>query len=115
VPKTPDVSVGRVFDTPIDAIWFLIPMFAFRGLIHRHFLKELPFEVEKNLSRFASQWTESINRVISEMAADSEHFIRDEIQTVEGLLKNTNSALSELDSAIAQLDRLQSDSQAAAG
>jgi GTP-binding protein EngB required for normal cell division len=102
-PRIPDISVGRVFDSHLDTLWFLIPMFIFRKMFHRHFLNQLPFEVEKNLSRFASQWTVNINDVIQEMASEAEQFIRDEIATVERLLENTGSDVERIDAGIREL------------
>ncbi|HEX5037452.1 MAG TPA: dynamin family protein, partial [bacterium] len=63
-PEAPNVAIFHVFDTQIDLVWFLIPMSLFQPLIHRHFLKRIPNEVEKNLSRLAAQWTDAINAVI---------------------------------------------------
>ena len=52
-PEKPDVKVLFGFDTHIDLLWFLIPMFIFRKLFERHFLNQIPWSVEVNLSRLA--------------------------------------------------------------
>jgi hypothetical protein len=35
----------------------------FRPLVRRHFLRRIPWEVEKNLSRVADQWADAGNRL----------------------------------------------------
>ncbi|MFH1028083.1 MAG: hypothetical protein V1791_08780 [Pseudomonadota bacterium] len=63
-PHRPDIFATKSFDIHLDLIWFLIPMFIFRGLFGRHFLREIPREVEINLSRLAAQWEKRINAVL---------------------------------------------------
>lgn len=55
-PDSPDISFTKTFDIHLDLIWFLIPMFIFRRIFERHFMKGVPKEVEINLSRLAYQW-----------------------------------------------------------
>lgn len=85
-PKLPDIHLGRVFDSHLNLLWFLVPMRILGPFIKSHFLQQLPFEVEKNLSRLASQWTERINQMIQEMGSQAETFIVTEIKTYEHLL-----------------------------
>jgi GTP-binding protein EngB required for normal cell division len=105
-PRSPHVSAGRVFDTPIDILSFMIPMFLFRSLFHRHFLNEIPFAVEKHLSRLASGWTENINEAIQHMATEAKRFIANETETIDELLVQKRSNRDEIELALKELERL---------
>ena len=35
-PSQPDIKTSRAFDFHLDLIWFLIPMFIFRGFFEKH-------------------------------------------------------------------------------
>jgi len=90
-PASPDVAISNLFMFNTDLLWFVIPMRVFRSWADRHFLKRIPYETEKNLSRLASQWTEKINAAILKMQLDAERHVREQIATVESLLSRTES------------------------
>jgi GTP-binding protein EngB required for normal cell division len=90
-PAFPDIAISNLFMFNTDLLWFVIPMSIFRSWADTHFLKQIPYEVEKNLSRLASQWTEKINAAILKMQRDAERYVRDQISTVESLLARTQS------------------------
>ncbi len=106
-PARPDVRVGKTFDTQIDLLWFLVPMSVFRPLVFRHFRKQITWEVEKNLSRLASQWADAVNRSIGGLARQSLEFMRDEIATIRGLVEGAEDRRDEIGKALAELDRLE--------
>ncbi|RPI78922.1 MAG: hypothetical protein EHM45_04835 [Desulfobacteraceae bacterium] len=89
-PAHPDIRIGKVFDTDLELIWFLIPMWIFRPLINRHFMNSLPWEVEKNLYRLASQWSGAIFRSIENLSAQAKVFMENELNTVENLLEKAD-------------------------
>jgi GTP-binding protein EngB required for normal cell division len=95
-PSSPHVSISNPFMFNTDLLWFVIPMSIFRGWAKRHFLDRIPYEIEKNLSRLASQWTESINAAILKMQRDAERHVRDQISTVESMLSRTQSESEEI-------------------
>lgn len=103
-PKAPDVHVAYAFDIHLDAIWFLVPMFVFRFLFHRHFLQAVPFEVEKNLSRLASQWSELVNEAIQNITREAERTVAEEITTIESLLSQTKSRLGLIQETLEYLE-----------
>jgi GTP-binding protein EngB required for normal cell division len=107
-PARPDVRVGKTFDTQIDLLWFLIPMNLFRPLAFRHFRKQIAWEVEKNLSRLASQWADAVNRSIGGLARQSLEFMRNELSTIQGLVENAEDRRDGIRKALAELDRLDS-------
>jgi GTP-binding protein EngB required for normal cell division len=107
-PARPDVRVGKTFDSQIDLLWFLIPMSIFRSLAFRHFRKQIAWEVEKNLSRLASQWADAVNRSIGGLARQSMEFMQDELATIRSLVENASDRREEIRKALSELDRLDS-------
>ncbi len=107
-PARPDVRVGKTFDTQIDLLWFLIPMSVFRSFAFRHYRKQIAWEVEKNLSRLASQWADAVNRSIGFLARQSLEFMQDELVTIRSLVGNAGDRREEILNALAELDRLES-------
>lgn len=105
-PAAPDIRISNLFMFNTDLLWFIIPMSVFRPWADRHFLKRIPDEVAKNLSRVASQWTERINAAIQTIQREAEKSIREQISTVESLLSRTQSEVEEIRSAIAEIEAM---------
>ena len=106
-PSRPDVRTGRTFDTGVELLWFLIPMGIFRPLVRRHFLRRIPWEVEKNLSRLAAQWADAVNASIDGLARQSMAFLANELATLEGLVGNASDRRPEIQKALDLLDSLE--------
>ncbi|MGE5248482.1 MAG: dynamin family protein [Verrucomicrobiota bacterium] len=85
-PSHPDIRLSPTFDTHFELLWFLIPMAVFRPLVHRHFLRRIPWETEKNLSRVAAQWADAVGKAIDGIAGDGVRFLEQELATVEGMV-----------------------------
>jgi len=102
-PDYPDIKMIRSFDFHFDLIWFLIPMFIFRGLFEKHFVSEIPREVEANLSRLAAQWEDRINRAIEEMRKQAINYVREELSTIDALLSKTHGQTDEINEKIKEL------------
>ena len=83
-------------------------MSVFRSWADRHFLKRIPDEVEENLARVASQWTERINAAIQTIQREAEKSIREQVSTVESLLSRTQSEVEGIRSAIVEIESLSS-------
>ncbi len=105
-PEQPDVRVGQAFDTHIDLLWFVIPMAIFRPLVGRHFLKIIPWEVEKNLSRLAGQWADAVNASIDALARQAADFIQGELSTIERLAAAKGDRGGAIAAALEALDAL---------
>lgn len=105
-PKKPDVYIGNVFMTPWEIVWFLVPMGLFRPLVNGHFLHRLPWDVNVNLTRLASQWTESLSVSMDDIAQQAKVFIQQEIGTVENLLNKAPDQHSQIEKAIAELEEI---------
>jgi GTP-binding protein EngB required for normal cell division len=105
-PERPDISFAKSFDIHLDLIWFLIPMFLFRQIFERHFIKAIPKEVKINLSRLAYQWKKSVNNSIEAMHAQAINYIHDELSTIEALLSRTQGQTDDIKQLIVQVERL---------
>ncbi len=102
-PDYPDIKTIRSFDFHFDLIWFLIPMFIFRGLFEKHFVSGIPREVEANLSRLAAQWEDRINRAIEEMRKQAINYVKEELSTIDALLSKTHGQTGEINENIKKL------------
>jgi len=100
-PEHPDVAFTKTFDFHFDLLWFLFPMFIFRKIFERHFIKQIPGVVDIHLSRLAYQWEVRINRTIDDIKDQALDFIRNELATIEALLTqvsgNTEKIMAEKD------------------
>lgn len=102
-PQQPDIKTVRAFDFHLDLIWFLIPMLIFRRVFERHFISKLGREVETNLARLAAQWEDRINAAIDEMKKQANRYIKDELATIEALLKSSKGQTDEIQKAISDI------------
>jgi GTP-binding protein EngB required for normal cell division len=110
-PSHPDVRLSPTFDTHFDLLWFLVPMTVFRPLVQRHFLRRIPWEAEKNLSRVAAQWADAVGAVVDGLARDAAVFLERELETIEGLVGASGSAggrAEEIRVALEELASLES-------
>jgi hypothetical protein len=105
-PRRPDVKVGQVFDSHIDLLWFAIPMGIFHGLFERHFLRLIPWEVEKNLSRLANQWAEAVSASIDGLAGQALESIKSELTTVESLISGATDQRTDIEAALRRIEEL---------
>jgi len=105
-PKRPDVRVGQTFDSHIDILWFLIPMRIMHSLFERHFLRLIPWEVEKNLSRLANQWADAVNASIDSLAGQSVESMKKELTTIEALVSNATDQRLEIESTLQRVAEL---------
>ncbi|MCX7966444.1 MAG: dynamin family protein [Syntrophorhabdaceae bacterium] len=85
-PEHPDVAFTKTFDFHFDLLWFLFPMFIFRKIFEKHFIKQIPGVVDIHLSRLAYQWEVRINKTIDEIKNQALEFIKNELATIEALL-----------------------------
>lgn len=89
-PRSPDVTVGKIFDHDWEIISPLIPMSVFRPVVERRFLAKVEYEVFKNLSRLTSQWEEVIQVAISATEAEAERRFDQFLATIGRLLTQTD-------------------------
>jgi len=109
-PAHPDVRLSPTFDTHFELLWFLIPMPVFRPLVRRHFVRRVPWEVEKNLSRVAGQWADAVGASIDGLFRDATAFLEREVETIAGLVGEADAGNrgAEIRAALAELAGLES-------
>lgn len=87
--RKPSITISRSFEFHLDMLWFLFPMFIFRGVFRNYFLKKIPLEVEKNLHRLTSLLTEQVNKRMDDLMKQSMVYINEELNMIETLLVET--------------------------
>jgi GTP-binding protein EngB required for normal cell division len=105
-PEQPDIRTFRASNYNLDLIWFLIPMFLFRRLFEKKFVEKIPWEVETNINRLASQWEERINAAIDGMHKQAVQYVKDETATIESLLSGARGRTDDIQQMIAELRRV---------
>jgi GTP-binding protein EngB required for normal cell division len=106
-PTAPPVDVAFAFDPAFTTIGWLIPLTVFRRLIERNLLRKARWEVEKNLSRVASDWRDRVAAAIKELTRQAEQQALDELAALEQTLAQTASNAPELKQAIDELEQFQ--------
>jgi len=102
-PPHPDVAFTRTFDFNLDLLWFLFPMFIFRGVFERQFLKKIPRVADIHLSRLAYQWEVRINKTIEEMKNQALKYVHDELSTIDALLSQVSGQTDRINTMIYEL------------
>jgi hypothetical protein len=85
-PKCPDIRIGKVFDRNWELLSPVVPMWLMAGLVARHFAGKVPYMVEKNLSRLASQWAESLCAAMRQIGREAERRLDELVGTVARLV-----------------------------
>ncbi len=106
-PEKLSMHLGNVFDTPFEGVWFLVPMWIFRPLVHRHFLKSIPRQVENHIYRLCTQWTEAMMETVKSMTKDFQRHVRDEMETIQGLMEGRQDSGEDLQVALEQAGKLE--------
>jgi len=104
-PRSPDVYIGRVFDHNWELLSPVVPVWLVEGAVQRHFRGKLPYMVEKNLSRLASQWTDSINDAMTQIGKEAERRLDELVSTVERLIASSSETAPRIR---ADLERISS-------
>jgi GTP-binding protein EngB required for normal cell division len=85
-PPSPDIYIGKVFDRNWELLSPITPMSLFKPLVRRHFSGTVPQMIEKNLSRLASQWDESIRAAMMQTLKEGQRRLDELVDTVERLI-----------------------------
>lgn len=70
-PENPDVRVGRIFDSNWELLSPVVPVFLTRGLVHRHFGRQVSYRIFTNISRLVSQWEERMNAALFDVEREA--------------------------------------------
>jgi GTP-binding protein EngB required for normal cell division len=95
-PHTPDVYIGKIFDRNWELLSPITPMSLFRPLVRRHFIGDVPYMIEKNLSRLATQWDESIRAAMMQILNEANRRLDELIDTVERLISTSGDDVPKL-------------------
>lgn len=88
-PATPDIRVGRVFDRNWELLSPILPVWAIKAAVRRHFARTVSYLIYENLSRFAAQWEESINGALWDVEKEAHRRLDELLGTVERLVENS--------------------------
>ena len=102
-PASPDIRVGRVFDRNWELLSPILPVWAIKRMVRRHFERKISYAVNQNLSRLASQWEESIHSALWAVEKEAARRLDALIGTVERLAETTEERAPEIR---ADLERL---------
>jgi len=100
----PDISTSWAFESHIDMLWFLIPMFLLRKVFLRSFQRQLPSEVEKNLRRLVAILTKNINKAIEKSHIETHSYIETRLKNIEQLLNGQTSDTDDLNQSLEIVD-----------
>jgi GTP-binding protein EngB required for normal cell division len=103
-PSHPDVAFTKTFDFHLDLLWFVIPMFVFRKVFERHFLKGIPMVVEIHLSRLAYQWEVRVNQAIENVKGQALRYVQEELATIDALLSRTAGQTDEIHGVLKDIE-----------
>jgi GTP-binding protein EngB required for normal cell division len=102
-PLAPDIRVGKVFDRSWESLSAVTPMWLVKGIVERHFTKGLAWMIEKNLSRLATQWADSVNAAGAAVEREAGRRLDELLATVTRLIA---SGVDEAPQIRADLARL---------
>ncbi|MFH0977635.1 MAG: dynamin family protein [Spirochaetota bacterium] len=94
--RNPDVRVSRASDFHLDMLWFLFPMFLYKGVFKKYFANQIPNEIDKNLHRITSDLTGIVNKEIEELKNQTYRFIVNELATIEAILSDEKSQTEDI-------------------
>ncbi len=98
--RTPDIKVNRASDFHLDMLWFLFPMFIFKGLFKRYFISQIPYEVSNNFRRCVSELTGLVNSAINDLREQTQRYILNELSSIDYVFSGKKSSTDDLMRAI---------------
>ena len=107
-PTAPDTRVGRIFDRDWALISFLLPMWAIKGLVKRHFRRMVADVVFMNLSRLATQWEEAVGGSISTLEKEALRRLDGLVATIEKLIASAERETPQIRADLSSLEELRS-------
>jgi GTP-binding protein EngB required for normal cell division len=97
------VAVSKAFMLSWDLLWWLLPMWLVGKLFRRHLLGLIPWEVEKNLTRLAADWSEAVNMAVADLRSQAAAWIDTELATLEHLLSRRTAEAAVFRDALSRL------------
>ncbi len=87
-PSTPEIRIGRVFDRNWELLSPILPVWAIKAAVRRHFARTIPYLVYQNLSRLATQWEDGINGALRGIEKEACRRLDELLGTVERLAES---------------------------
>jgi hypothetical protein len=103
-PGAPPIEIGFAFDATFDIVAPVLPLALIRPLIERSLCRKTRYEVEKNISRLASAWRDSVAAEVEALIQQAEEYVGNELTTLEHSLIQAPSSAPRLIDAIIYLD-----------
>jgi len=105
-PHAPDIRIGQVFDRNWELLSPVAPMWLVKPLAARHFRSSLPYMIEKNLSRLASQWEEKVKAAMTRIMKDAEWRLDELIETVQRLIASSRDDVPRIQADLEVIESL---------
>lgn len=102
------ILLNQTFRTQWQLIWWLFPMKLMGGMFRRHLVRKIPWEIEKNLVRLASSWTEITNQAITQLYKQAYTWVSNELKAIEKMLAQVPDNMPVLVADLVELDTLNS-------
>jgi len=96
-------AIGSTFDIHWDLLWWLLPMGLVGGLFRRHVLGRVDWEVEKNLTRLAGDWSEAVVAAVADLRKQAQSWAEAELVTLTRLLTENPAEMDTLREYLARL------------
>ncbi len=93
-PGFHDISIGQIYDIHWNLIPFVTRLRLVRLLMRRHFRSVIRWEVEKNISRTASQWADLATAAMKRTVGQLKEHMYGQLDTIQSAL-STDSAKIE--------------------
>ena len=87
-PRSPDTRVGRVFDRNWELLSPLLPVWAIKAAVRRHFARTVSYLIYQNLSRLSTQWEESVNGALWGVEKEARRRVDELMGTVGRLVES---------------------------
>jgi hypothetical protein len=104
-----DMISGRArlspaFMTNWELLWWLIPMTVVGGLFRRHLSSRVPREVEKNLLRLTSQWSEVTAVAIADLKGQAITWVLEELTMLRQILAQRPEQAAAIREGLSKLE-----------
>jgi len=104
--KNPDIRISRASDLHLDMLWFLFPMVIYKNVFKQYFMRQIPYEITKNIHRITSDLTGIINKGIEKLKDQTYRYITAELSTIESVLAVKNSQTEDILVSIKAVEEL---------
>jgi GTP-binding protein EngB required for normal cell division len=98
------VNVGQTFMVHWDLLWWLLPMSVVGGLFRRQVIRQVSWEVEKNLTRLASDWTKALDKTLADLRMQATTWVETELNTLGQLLEKQPTESTAFREALREID-----------